>query len=87
MKCPVCSTENKVFEDHMTDPPVGVCEHYYYCNNCGYIEHMAYSPTYCGFDGPWYAISIKMWFARLKNFKKFIKVLKDDHYANWVYRV
>lgn len=86
MKCPICNAENEVIDEYMYDPPVGICEHYYCCKNCGYIEQMAYSPYYVGFNGPWYSIPIKMLITRLKNFKKFIKVLKDEHYISHLYK-
>lgn len=77
ISCPVCNAHfDEEHDECMYDPPIGVCEHYYRCSNCGYNEFMAYSPTMCSFDKltPHSAI------ARIKNIKKVLKVMQSKDY-------
>lgn len=45
-KCPVCGIENT--RAYITEGSIGVVEDYYYCDNCGYFDVMAYSRPICG---------------------------------------
>lgn len=77
ISCPICDAKyDEKHDEMMYDPPIGVCEHYYCCSNCGYNEFMAYSPTYYSFD----KLTLHSALVRLKNIKKVIGIIKQKNY-------
>ena len=84
--CPVCGQVGNAHVEYMWDPYIGECEFDFYCKQCGYIEKMAYSPTYTSFERGAFNLNIKMMCARIKHFKRFIKTITSNYYINELWK-